>query len=166
MEVIALVGKLRESAKFKEWHSANSSAKFVHIFLMVEPGKDTLYDIGFFDYEKSLMTSFVVDAGLKSIEVSESKEVFSEDPQKIKPIDESRVKVHFDDAIKTAAELQASKYKAHTPMKEVVILQNLEVGQVWNITYVTNSFQTLNIKVDAENGKVLDDKLHQIFSMG
>ena len=50
-------------------------------------------------------------------------------------------------------------------MKEVVILQNLDVGQVWNITYITKSFQTLNIKIDAETGDVLEDKLHQIFSM-
>jgi hypothetical protein len=165
MEVIKLVSMLRKRPEFKRWHEHNKDADLVHIFLMVEPGKPIMFDIGFLDKDKKIMTSFLVDKDMNSIETSESKEIFSQDPQKIKPLEEDRVKILFDQALETASKLQKDKYKQHIPMKEIVILQNLEVGQVWNITYVTQSFETLNIKVDAETGKVVEDKLHQIFSM-
>ena len=47
--------------------------------------------------------------------------------------------------------------------KTIVILQNLsEFGNIWNITYVTHSFKTLNMKINAENGKILH---HDIVSL-
>ena len=43
------------------------------------------------------------------------------------------------------------------------ILQNLgEFGNIWNITYVTHSFKTLNIKINAENGKILHHSLDSL----
>ncbi len=132
--------------------------------MMIEPGKDTGCDIGFYDFDKKLMTSFLIDKAVSSVEITESKEIFTKDTQQIKPIEEDRLKVNFDKALETASALQQDKYKMHVPIKEVVILQNLDIGQVWNITFITKTFQTLNMKIDAETGDVLEDKLHQIFS--
>jgi len=165
MEVVKLVSMLRKRPEFRQWRKSNKDADLVHIFLMVEPGKPIMFDIGFLDKDRKIMTSFLVDKDITSIETSESKEIFSQDPQKIKPLEEGKVKILFDKALETAGKLQKEKYKQHIPMKEIVILQNLDIGQVWNITYITQSFETLNIKVDAETGKVLEDKLHKIFSM-
>jgi len=163
MKVLDVVTKLRESPKFKAWQSKNKQAKLVHIFLMLEPNQPVMYDIGFYDAKKELMTSFVLDEEAKSIETSESKDVFKQEDDIIKPLEEAKIKVCFTEACKTCRELQQSKYKQHTPMKEIVILQNLPIGQVWNITYITSTMQTLNMKVDAETGKILEEKLHQIF---
>jgi hypothetical protein len=165
MEVIKLISLLRENDVYKKWKDSNKDAELVHIFLMIEPGSDTKFDIGFFDKGKGLMTSFIVDKDMNEVEISETKDVLAKDPQKILPIDEPKVKVRFDEALETAGELQKTSYAKHQPMKEVVILQNLEQGQVWNITFITKQFETLNIKVDAETGDVIEDKLHQIFSM-
>jgi hypothetical protein len=163
MKVLEVVTKLRESPKFKSWQSKNKQAKLVHIFLMLEPNQPVMYDVGFYDEKKELMTSFVLDEEAKSIETSESKDVFKQEDEKIKPIEESRIKVCFTEACTACRELQQSKYEQHKPMKEVVILQNLPIGQVWNITYITNTMQTLNMKIDAETGKIIEEKLHQIF---
>ena len=164
MALTTLIAKLRETDKFKQWQKKNPSAKLVHLFLMLDPGTDVKYDIGFYDLKKKLMTSFIVDDKLDNIEISESNEIFTPDKSTIKPLDESRIKIHFEEACAKCNALQQEKYKQHAPMKEVVILQNLEAGQVWNITYITKTFQTLNMKVDAETGEIVEDKLHQIFS--
>lgn len=164
MNVKETIAKLREHKDFKDWHDKNKGAKFVHTFMMLESGKETGCDIGFYDFDKELMTSFLLDDDSNSVKITESKEVFAQDNQKIKPLEEELLKVNFDDAFETASELQKEKYKQHVPMKEVVVLQNLDIGQVWNITFITKQFQTLNIKIDAETGKVLEDKLHAIFS--
>ncbi len=39
-----------------------------------------------------------------------------------------------------------------------------EFGDIWNITYVTEAFNTLNMKIDAENGRVLEHNLASVFS--
>ncbi len=164
MQVKDIINALRERQEFKCWHDKNKNAKLVHLFLMLDPTSKVSYDVGFYDFTKKLMTSFILDETLNSVDVNESKEIFTKDDSKIKPLDESKIKISFKDACSVASTLQKEKYKQHLPLKEIVVLQNLELGQVWNITYVTKTFQTLNIKVDAENGKILDEKLQQIFS--
>jgi len=164
MHPTELIPALEETETFKEWKTGNPGAKLVHLFLMLDPGQDVQYDIGFFDFDKKLMTSFIVDEKLSHIELASTKEVFSKDVSTIKPLDITKVKIHFKEAVEATRALQQEKYKQHQPLKEVVILQNLEAGQVWNITYITKTFQTLNMKVDAVTGDIVEEKLHQIFS--
>lgn len=164
MKVLEILKKFKQAKQFKEWHDKNKDAKLVHIFIMLDPGQPIKYDIGFYDFKKKLMTSFTVDEELNEIQSSEDKEVFKKPGQKINPLEEPRLKICFHDACAKCHELQQSKYKQHVPIKEVVILQNLDCGQVWNITYITKTFQTLNMKVDAETGEIVEEKLHQIFS--
>jgi hypothetical protein len=164
MKVLEIITKLRANPKFKAWRAKNKDAALVHMFIMLDPTQETKYDVGFYDFKKELMTSFVVDEELKTVELNESQEVFKQPGEKIKPLDEKRIKFCFKDACKRCHELQQEKYKLHTPIKEIVILQNLECGQVWNITYIAKTFKTLNFKIDAETGKVIEDKLHDIFT--
>lgn len=164
MDVKKVISALQEKKEFKDWHEQNLDAKLVHVFMMIEQGKAVNLDIGFYDFSKELMTSFLVDEAVSSVKITESKEIFTTDTGKIKPLDENKMAVTFDEALKISLELQKNKYKQHVPVKEIVVLQNLEIGQVWNITFITKQFQTLNIKVDSASGKVVEDKLHEIFS--
>jgi hypothetical protein len=164
MKVLEIISKLRASPKFKEWQAKNKNAALVHMFIMLDPTQQTKYDVGFYDFKKKLMTSFVVDEDVKEIELNESKEVFKQPGEKIKPLEEAKIKVCFSEACKTCHELQQEKYRMHQPIKEIIILQNLDCGQVWNITYIAKTFKTLNFKIDAESGKVIEDKLHDIFA--
>lgn len=164
MDVRELLVKFKEVPEFKEWHYKHPDAKPVHVFLMLDPELPVKYDVGFFDFKREVMSSFIVDEKMEHAEVTETKEIFTKDNQRIKPLEEERVKIGFKEAFEVSRKLQQEKYKQHEPLKEVVILQNLAEGQVWNITYITQTFQTLNIKVDAETGNVVEDKLHQIFS--
>jgi len=51
------------------------------------------------------------------------------------------------------------------PVKIIAILQNLEnLGNVWNLTFVIAAFNTLNMKINAENGKIVEHKLSSILS--
>ncbi len=164
MDVRELLAKLKEVPEFKDWYSSHPDAKPVHVFLMLEQGADVKYDMGFFDFKKEVMSSFLIDDKMEHAQVTETKEIFTKDNQTIKPLDEERLKIGFKEAFEISHKVQKEKYAQHEPIKEVVILQNIAEGQVWNITYITKTFQTLNIKIDAETGNVVEDKLHQIFS--
>ena len=47
--------------------------------------------------------------------------------------------------------------------KTIAILQNIELGQLWNITLVTSSLKTINIKIDAKTGKTIKHELISLF---
>ncbi|MCK4521009.1 MAG: hypothetical protein KAU20_00415, partial [Nanoarchaeota archaeon] len=58
-----------------------------------------------------------------------------------------------------ADKLQKTEYKGNDPLKIIVILQNIESKTLYNITYITQTFNTLNMRVDAGNKKILKKEL-------
>ena len=79
--------------------------------------------------------------------------------KKIKSLNIEKVKIDYENALKTASELQKEKYKTEIPFKQITILQNIDEGQVWNFTFITQAFKTLNIKIDAKTGEIVKDEL-------
>ena len=65
-----------------------------------------------------------------------------------------------------ADEFQKQNYKNELPNKSINILQNIHQGTAWNVTLVTAAFNTLNMKIDASTGEVLEHKLTSLMSMG
>ena len=47
-------------------------------------------------------------------------------------------------------------------VKKIIILQNLDNKTVWNITYITDAFSILNMKLDAVSGEVLEQTIKPI----
>jgi len=84
----------------------------------------------------------------------------------VKKIDLENVKIPFQKIMKKAENFQKEKYPKEMVNKKITILQNLEkYGLVWNITLVTQSFSTLNIKINAEKGEVVYHHLESLMSM-
>ena len=76
-----------------------------------------------------------------------------------------KVKLTFDTAIEKANEFQQKNFPKDNCIKTIAILQNIhQFGNIWNITYITESFNTLNMKINAENGNVLEHNLSSVFS--
>ena len=94
-----------------------------------------------------------------SVEFKGFSEVFKHPDHTVAELDIETVNIEVDEALEVAQKLQEEKYPKSSPFKRIIILQNLEQGQVWNITYVTQNFKTLNIKIDAGNGKIAEHKL-------
>ena len=92
------------------------------------------------------------------------QEIFKKPDMDVREIDLDKVKLTFAEIIDKASGFQKEKYPKEETDKIIAILQNLEeFGNVWNITVITNSFKTLNMKVSAEDGRVLEHKLSSIF---
>ena len=69
------------------------------------------------------------------------------------------MKKDFGEALVIAKRLQQEKYPNEKSIKDIVVLQALEVGQIYNITFVTQTFKTLNIKLDSSTCKLISDEL-------
>lgn len=159
MEYTEALEKLKISDTFKEWKKSNAKSYLTHAFTMVDPGVKEEWQIGYYNPDEDSITTFAI---ADTITKNPESEAFKEE-KKISGLDTEKVSVTFRQAMDSAEKIQKEKYSAHTAFKKIVILQNLDVGQVWNITYVTNTFKTLNIKIDAATGALVKDELVDLF---
>jgi SPX domain protein involved in polyphosphate accumulation len=159
MEFNEALSFLLDSKEFKKWKKENPSSHLSHAFIMVDPQVKEEWQIGFFNLKSENVVTFNIG---KEITINPESEALNED-KKIEKLDSAKVKITLKEALDLAEKLQKEKYSAYTAFKKIVLLQKLDVGQVWNITYVTNTFKTLNIKIDSEDGKILKHELLDLF---
>jgi hypothetical protein len=163
MEAKKILEQLHESKEFKEWlkKANNKKCYLSHIFYIVGSKKEEC-QIGYYDGKKDEITSFEVGT---SVRISSVEKPFKPEDMKVKEVDMKEVVLDFKEAIAIVEDLQKTKYPAERPIEIIAVLQNLEgFGIVFNITHVTQSFKTLNVKVNAENGDILKDQLVSVIS--
>lgn len=156
-----ILSKVQSSDEFKKWYAEHDNAYLAHIFFTDEGKGADSYDVGYYVPGIDKMASFEVG---EEVCLKDFSDVFKEPGTTVSELDIEKVKVSADEALETASKLQKEKYPAAKPFKRIVILQNFQEHQIWNVTNVAQTFETLNIKVDAASGKVIEDKLHKIFS--
>ena len=152
MKIKELIKTLEESKEFKDWKKDNKDSYFVHIFVMDSQSKQ----IGYYNPKNNKITSFIIE---KPIKIMPEEDPFKKEKTKIKQLDIEKVKLDYDKALETAKSFQKEKFSEHKPIKTIAILQNLLNKNLWNITFVTQSLNTLNIKIDAATKKIIEHKL-------
>jgi len=162
MELKSALKKLRESKEFKEWNSKNKDTFFSYAFALLD-NKNNSWQLGFYHKSTDKIKNFIVNEN--NIEMQKEEDIFKKPGIEVKQIDIEEVKLPFKKILKITEEFQKKKYSNELINKTIAILQNLEeYGNIWNITYITHSFSTLNIKVNAENGKILYHSIDSIMS--
>lgn len=147
---------LEKSSEFKEWKKKNKETYLSYGFYVIE-NSDVNWKIGYYDSKKDRLTSFDVGTQIK---IEPDQEVFKKEKErKVKKLEMSKVKVDLGDAVCITQGLQEEEFTTEKPTKIIAILQNIKEHQVWNITYLTQNFNTLNFKIKTETGRVLEKKL-------
>lgn len=163
MDLKPALKKLEESQSFREWKQKNKNTYFSYAFkIPQEMGSDD-WQLGFYSRKKDRITTFVITN--TSIKVKPEEEIFKKEEAKVNEVDISKVKLTFDDAMAKASDFQQKNFPKDRSVKTIAILQNIHgFGNIWNITYVTEAFNTLNMKIDASNGRILEHNLASVFS--
>lgn len=150
MHIIEVIKKLETSKEFSAWKKSHKEAYLAHAFISVGQ-KEDLWQIGYFNPKTNLISVFVID---KKITKNEDAEVFKEQEKLVNPLILSEIKINEDEAIAAAMEILSKNYKGATLFKTFMILQNIEsFDTVWNVTFLTEQFKTINVKIDAKTGK-------------
>lgn len=159
MNVGRIIKKLEASKVFKEWKKDNPDYYLVHAFLMIDPKVKQAWQIGYYSKEKDRIITF--DVGKEILQNPEA-EVFKKEGI-VNALNVDKIKLWGDKALKTAEKFAKEHYTNYKIQKRILILQNLD-KTLWNITFISNTFETLNIKVSAINGMVEFHNLAKIFS--
>ncbi|MBW2993746.1 hypothetical protein KY317_04190 [Candidatus Woesearchaeota archaeon] len=153
------LGELKNSELFKNWKKKNPESFLSYGFAAIP--KLEFWKIGFYHPDKDILTSFIVE---NEIEIEGEEKAFKKEQTKIKKLNTAKIKTNHKEILKTAEKLQKEKYRNENPKQIIMIIQNLaEQGTIWNITYVTETISTLNIKISAETGKILSHNLVRLF---
>jgi len=162
MKIQNIIKKLEENEEFKAWHKESYASSLVHVFKMFDEANKDEFQVGYFNPDETITTWIV---GKDDIKMVPKEEIFKKPDSKIKKLDMDLIGLDFQQARGKAVKLQEEKYPNEKPMKEIAILQNLEIGQVFNITFVTQAFKTLNIKIDSKTGDVKSDELMSLMDL-
>lgn len=163
MDLKLALTKLEESTDFKKWKQKNKNTYFSYAFKIPQEMGSNDWQLGFYHKKKDKITTFVI-AG-DNIKIRPEEEVFKKEQTKVNEVQLDKVRLTLDNAIAKADNFQQKNFPKDKSIKTIAILQNISgIGNVWNITYVTESFNTLNMKIDAEKGRVLEHNLASVFS--
>jgi hypothetical protein len=150
---------LEKSSEFKNWKKKNPNTYLSYGFYVIE-STDVNWKIGYYDRKKDKLTSF--DVGSK-IKIEPDEEVFKKEKEKkVEKLNLNEVKLDLSDAVSITQQLQEEEFATEKPTKIIAILQKIDMGQIWNITYLTLNFNTLNFKIKTETGRVLEKKLNPL----
>lgn len=162
MDYIDAFRKLSASSSFKDWQKKNKKCYLAHFFSEFDNKMvPDHWQVGYYDKVKDTIATFFVDS---EVTLHPSAEVFK-DGGVVLELDISAVKIDGIEALERAHAVQKKKYSAHTPMKGILILQHLNLGTVWNVTFITQAFAALTVKVDAVSGEVVRDHLVSLFDL-
>lgn len=154
---------LENSEEFKKWKKENKDDYLVHGFATLINYYDEPFNwqIGYYNKKTDKITPF--DVG-ENVVVGEPSDAFKK-TETIQELDMKKVKISLAEALKKAEHKQKEEYAKQTPMKIFCVIQNYETyKEVWNITLVTASMNTLNMKINPTNGKIVEDKLTSLMS--
>lgn len=162
MKIEHVLEQVRDNERVKAWMQHNQDAKLVHVFFMVTGNSYSEYHVGYFDHNKQKMYTLLVNG--TTIEIKEEGDLLKKENTQILPLDESLMSKDVEDILIAAKIHQEKEFPKEIPLKIMVILQNLdEVGQVYNVTYVTQSMKTLNFKIDSNTAQIKKADLVSLF---
>lgn len=161
MKVKETIKKVEESKKFNDWKK-NKDFFLAHVFVTFDSGKKD-FEVGYYNKKDLSMACFRLEP---EISLQIYPEIFKKEETKIQELDIKKVKISLDNAVEKADNLQKEKYPAEASLKKIAILQHIEEGLLWNITYFTQTLKTLNIKIDAQKGNIISEKLVPVIQFG
>lgn len=163
MDVLKIIDKLKKSKKFDHWKKNKKNIFFSYAFKILNDDNFLGWQIGYYNKDNDKMTTFsIID---DNIDIEKEEEIFKKPDMSVIKIDMEKIKIPFEKILEKVKEFKKKKYPNEIEEKIIVVLQNLEkFGNIWNLTYLTKAFNTLNVKVNPENGEILHHKLSSIFA--
>ncbi|MEE9525404.1 MAG: hypothetical protein V3V78_02240 [Candidatus Woesearchaeota archaeon] len=152
---------LQKSQEFKEWKKQNPETYLSYAMMVVEDKEDD-WKIGYYNKKHEKVTSFNIG---EKITIEPEDKVLQKEKKAVEKIDVDKIKHDLSDAVTLAVSTQKEEYVTESPTKIIAILQTLDKKHVWNITFLTQSFNTLNFKIKADSLRIVEKKLQPLFRM-
>ena len=135
--------RLIDSEVFKKWKKKHNDSYLCSCFNAKDGINDEYWNFDFYNKNDRITTFGVAH----EIIVNENQEIFRKDKEKITKIDLNDVKIDLDKAVNLIGKPEGEKFN-----KIISILQFKDI-LMWNITMISESFNILNVKINAVSGE-------------
>ncbi|MFT4304561.1 MAG: hypothetical protein ACMXX8_00580 [Candidatus Woesearchaeota archaeon] len=163
MDLKNIINEIETNNEYINWKNKNKETYLVHIFKMIDDKNKNEIQVGYYNKENKMITTFVFNEKTREINQNPESEAYREKETHIEKLNLDDVKIDFVVLMNKIENLRKSKYKEHLPNKSFFILQNINNETIWNFTIIAKTLNIVNIKINANNGNVIEDKLTSIF---
>lgn len=135
----------------------------VHLFQMFSQNTQPHWQISYYNKDTKSMITFHMN---EQITVENHTQLATLDEKQILPLHIEEVSISFEKAKQITEECIAKEHKKLPTTTQIFLLQHIPlIGIVWNITYVTNDFKTINVKIDAKTGEIKLQNVNSLLDM-
>ena len=156
------VKKLQDAQEFKNFKKKNPGAYLVSCIIITDGKKTGDWQVDYYQPKKHKITTFILEDELW---LKREDDIFQKEKTGLKELKLNKVKISMDEMLELMEKLRKKKYPGDCPNKIISILQNLDGKTIWNVTSLTSTLKIWNIKLDAENGRVIEEKIENVFSL-
>jgi len=153
IELKKLYDNVRDSKEFKDWHKKNQDFYLCSFFTILD---EQGWQVDYYSPSKDRITSFICEKKVKMLNID--SKIFKKEGLKVDKLDLGEIKIDLKKALNIVLDLKNKKYPNEKANKIIIILQKIK-KPLWNITYLTSTFNILNVKIDAKSGKVIEEKI-------
>lgn len=159
MDVETAVRRVEASALFSAWKEKNPGYYLSNVFFS-ESGPLDDWQVSYYDEATDRIVTFTVEP----LAHSEPQEVFKPHGT-VAPLEMKTVGVGLEEAHALATRILADNFANEQVVRTIAILQRLDVP-LYNFTFVTRSFNIINLKIDAASGLLKSQNVHSVLDLG
>lgn len=159
MEFESIIQKIESMKEFQEWKGKHKHYYLAHAFVMLDEPNKGIWQIGYYDKESNKVATVILEGDKVSFVPDQEILQATQHITELKPAD---VKLTVDKAIEAAKACIKENYPKEMPVKSFFIIQHLDEGTVFNVTFLTQSFKTINIKISTSDGKIFKHSLQAL----
>lgn len=155
------IEKLSNSPAFQSFKSRNKPAYLTAGFIVIDLAENP-WQLDFYNPKKHKITTFVIED--EHILEKPVDDVFQKTKKKLTRLELSKIRISFETAKDMISSLKTNKYPDNSFTKTICIIQPFNQLTVWNITCLSDAMNVLNVKINAVDGQIVEEKLTNIMS--
>lgn len=150
--------QLSRSREFLDWQKKNPAAFLSHFYCRLDSRFRPLspWEAGFYSKKNDKITIFIIG---KKISLRPEEDIYKKPGMVIEKLELGKISLDFPQALKIFQNIKIRQYPSEILFNGFLILQNFQHQTVWNISFITKSFQILNVKLNAVNQEIVSHKL-------
>ncbi|MEM4755851.1 MAG: PepSY domain-containing protein [Candidatus Woesearchaeota archaeon] len=161
-----LLQRIETKKPVEDFLYTDEQAYLSHVFkLFDEPNKDE-WQVGYYSPADGFLHVFIYDEALDTIIKNPGDEAFKEPDAILLPLLKESLVLSLDQAKAIAYQKLEQDYHESIKTALVVVQHLQELGVIYNFTFITSSYKTINIKIDAQTGAIASAARYSIFDLG
>jgi uncharacterized membrane protein YkoI len=130
-----------------------------HAFIMLDDTSLNSWQLGFY-HNKKIITFIIQNDTVTSLPPADMLSSGSE----VQELLVANVSLTVTQALEKADSEKKEKYAAEVIMKTFCIIQVIDARTVYNVTFFTQSFKTINVKIAADTGEIMHSSCEALVS--